>query len=188
MPRIGLSNLHYAKLISDGPDGATYDTPKKITKLARASVNPQTNSATYYADNGPAETYSAMGDVEIELEVGDIPIEVQAELLGATVKNGVMYNSADDQPPYIAIGFEGLKSNGKRMFYWLYKGKFSVPAEELQTLQDAPEYQPETLTGVFVKREYDGRWRAKADEDAEGFDPAIATNWYNEVHEEPTGV
>lgn len=188
MPRIGLSNLHYAKVLTDDENGTTYDAPKKITKLARASVNPQTNSATYYADNGPVETYSAMGDVGLELEVGDIPIDILGDILGATVKDGVMYNSAEDQPPYVAIGFEGLKSNGKRAFYWYYKGKFSVPAEELQTLQDTPEYQPETIAGVFVKRESDGRWRAKAEEDAEGFDPATATNWYNEVHEEPTGV
>lgn len=185
MPRVGLSNLHYAKLIKDGPDGVEYDTPKKITKLAKATINPQTNSATYYADNGPVENYSALGEIQVELEVGDIPIEVQAELLGATIKNGVIYNSAEDQPPYVAIGFEGLKSNGKRIFYWLYKGRFSVPQEDLQTLQGTPEYQPEKLVGVFVKREYDGKWRAKADEEGANFDQSLAQNWFNAVHEEP---
>lgn len=185
MPRIGLSNLHFAELLTDGKDGATYDTPKKIALLAKAKTDPKTNSKTYYADNGPAETYNAMGDVEIELEVGDIPVDILGKLLGATVKNGVMYNKSTDQAPYVAIGFEGLKSNGKRVFYWYYKGKFSIPAEDMKTLEDTPDFQPETIKGVFVKREYDSKWRAKAEEGAEGFLPETATNWYNQVHEEP---
>lgn len=185
MPRIGLSNLHYALLTEDNEAGATYGAPKKVTKLAKAKTDPKTNSKTYYADNGPAETYNAMGDVEIELEIGDIPVDVAGEILGATVKNGVMYNKSTDQAPYLAIGFEGLKSNGKRVFYWYYKGKFSIPAEDMKTLEDTPDFQPETIKGVFVKRESDNKWRAKAEEDAEGFLPETAANWYKQVHEEP---
>ena len=189
MPRIGLSNLHYALLTSDTKEGATYEKPEHVTMLAKAKTSPKTNSKTYYADNGPVVSYNAMGEIELEIEVGSLPIEVAAKWLGASIKNGVMINKSTDQGPELAIGFEGLKANGKRVFYWYYKGKFSVPEEDLKTLEDSPDFQPETIKGVFVKRIFDNAWRAKAEEDGTGFDPATATGWYTKVYEEstPTG-
>jgi len=186
MPKVGLSNLHYALLQSDTKEGATYGDVKPVTLLAKAKISPKTNSKTYYADNGPAVTYTAMGEVEVEFEIGDLPIEIVAEWLGATCKNGVMINKSTDQPKELALGFESLKSNGKKVFYWLYKGKFSIPEEDLKTLEETPDFQPQTIKGTFVKRVFDDAWRAVADEDGENFDPNIAENWFKSVYQEST--
>lgn len=190
MPRIGLSNLHIAELLKDDANGVEYDNPIKVVALAKAKASPKTNSKTYYADNIPMETYTAMGEGELEIEVGDFPIDILGKMLGSKVVNGVMYSKSTDaaNAPYFAVGFEGLKSNGKRVFYWYYKVRFAIPEEDLKTMEDTPEYQPETVKAIFVNRAFDGKWRAKADEDAKDFEPATATNWFTEVHEEVPAV
>lgn len=104
---IGLTNLHYAKLLTDAaPAGevagtSTYETPKRIVGAISANFSPNASNDTLFADDGPYDTASTLGAMSMELNVADVPPEQRAELLGATYDNttGVLKQSADDTRP-----------------------------------------------------------------------------------------
>ena len=191
---VGLRDLHYIKLKKDDDKGVEYDygtggtdKPKQIAGAINARISPTSNTATLYADDGPDEVATALGEITVELNVKDLPLDVQADLLGHTVTSGVMYRSADDVAPYVAIGFRSVKSNGKYRYVWLYKGKFNLPEQEYKTKEDTPEFQTPTITGTFVKRIYDDAWQAIVDEDdLDPDNPEIdVDDWFDTVYEEP---
>ena len=45
-PRIGLDEVHIAKVISDDANGIVYDTPIALKGAVNASVNPNSDVAT----------------------------------------------------------------------------------------------------------------------------------------------
>ncbi|WP_426453850.1 major tail protein [Paenibacillus sp. S-38] len=179
--RIGLRDLHYAKLLSDNSSGAMYAAPQKIAGAISAKVTPSSTTETLYADDGAAETATALGEIAVELNVKDLTLQQLADLLGRTVVNGIMVSKDTDTAPYVAIGFRSIKSNGKFRYKWLFKGRFSLPAEEYKTQGDKPEFQTPVISGVFVKREFDGWWEVTGDEDEPGF--TLGDTWFNKVFE-----
>jgi phi13 family phage major tail protein len=181
MAIVGLKDLHYALLTKDDSTGVTYSTPKKIIGAINAKISPKSNTETLYADDGPSETATALGEIDVELEVKDIPLSVQAELLGHTLSNGVIVKKAEDVAPYVAIGFRSEKSNGKFRYKWLYKGKFSLPEEDYSTKEDKPKFQTPKIKATFIKREFDGAWEATGDEDETGF--TAGATWFDVVYE-----
>ena len=183
--QVGLKDLHYALLTEDGETGATYEEPVKIAGAITAKISPTVNTSTLYADDGPDEVATALGEITVELNVKDLPLSVQAALLGHTLgDDGVLIKNANDEASYVALGFKSLKSNGKYRYVWLYKGKFQIPEQEYQTKEDTPEFQTATIQGTFVKRQYDGDWQAIGDEDETGF--TAGATWFNAVYEKPT--
>ena len=152
--------------------GATY--------IPNVKISPKSNSDTLYADNKAVETVSTLGEVEVELETQDLPLEVQAVLLGHTLDaaSKVMSYEADDNAPYVAVGFKVKKGNGKYRYVWLLKGKFSEPEEEHSTQEDKTKFQTPKLKGTFLTRA-DGRWKYTADEDS-GF--TGGASWFTNVY------
>lgn len=181
--QIGVSDLHYALLLTDPVSGSpTYETPVRIPGLISININPNSSTETLFADDGPLETATTMGEIEVELSASDLPLELQAELLGHEVSaNGIMTRKGSDTPPWVAIGFKSLKSNGKYRFVWLTKGRFSLPALEHTTRGDSVEFQTPSITGSFVKRENDGVWIKQTDEDLTGYVADLGTNWFSSV-------
>ena len=183
---VGLEDVYYATLTSDASDGAVYGTPVKITGAITANVKSGSSSATLFGDNKPLDTSSALGNIELELSVADIPIETKAILLGSTaVTAGILSSKSTDTPPWIALGFKGKKSNGKYRYVWLDKGKFRDPDDNYATQKDSVEYQPPTINANFVAREYDSEWKQTLDEDATGFETAMATAWFTDGPDAP---
>lgn len=179
--QVGLRDLHYATLTKDDASGVTYGTPVKIAGAINAKISPKMNSATLYADDGPDEVASALGEITVELQVKDLGLATQAALLGHTVgTDKVMLKNADDVAPYVAIGFKSLKSNGKFRYVWLYKGKFQLPEQEYKTREDNPEFQTPSISGTFIKRQKDGAWQAIGDEDDTGF--TGGATWFTAVY------
>ncbi|TYS50087.1 major tail protein [Bacillus infantis] len=181
MATIGLKNLHFAKLLKDDETGATYEPPKRIAPAISVGMNTSSNTSTLYADDGPAATDSSLGTTELTINTSDLPIAVEAELLGHTInESGVMVENADDVAPYVAIGFMSRTSDGGEMFVWLLKGKFSIPQQNHQTKGENIEYQTPTITGQFLKRDFDGDWRYKVKSNDVGVDQALTANWFTE--------
>ncbi|MNM08204.1 hypothetical protein D3C81_182700 [compost metagenome] len=177
---IGLRDVVYAKLVTDPAFGtglATYETPKKIPGAITASINPNASTETLFADDGPYETASTIGNIGLELNVADLPIEVQADLLGHTLAGGVLIRKSSDIPPWIAVGFRSLKSNGSYRYTWLAKGKFSLPEQANQTKADSINWNTATISGSFVKRECDDEWERHIDQDHPDYVPTMGTNW-----------
>lgn len=178
--QVGLKDLYYAIQTQDDT-GVAYATPVKIAGAITAKVSPKTDTETLYADDGPAETASALGQIDVEINPKDISLDDQAALLGHTVTGGVIYKKSTDIAPYVAIGFKSIKSNGKYRYVWLYKGRFETPEQEYQTKEDKPNFQTPTLKGTFIKRDYDSAWQKIADEDHPDYVASIGTNWFTAV-------
>lgn len=181
MATIGLRDVHYALLTEDPADGAaTYEKPVKVVGAISANINPNTSSATLFADDGPYDAASTMGEITLELNMADIPDETQAIWLGHSYTNGMLIKKSTDTPPWVALGYRSLKSNGAYRYVWLVKGKFAALEEEYGTKADSVEFKTPTITGSFVKRDSDDVWELKADSDAATPSSAIGS-WFTEV-------
>jgi phi13 family phage major tail protein len=186
MAQVGLRNVHYAILTKDDATGVTYNTIKTIPGVITAKIQPKSNSATLFADDGPAETATTLGEIDVEFEFSDLPVDVQADLLGHTVdQNGVLVKKSTDIAPYIALGFVSEKSTGKNLYVWLLKGKAQVPEGNFKTKEDKPDFGTTTLTLTFVRRNYDMAYQAVGDEDDEAF--TGGAQWFNKVWGDTTG-
>lgn len=184
--QIGLRDVYYALLTSDKVGSITYSAPVRITGAITANINPNASNETLFADDGPMETASTIGQIALEMAVADLSTEVQSVLLGHTISaKGVLLRKGGDIPPWVALGFKSLKSNGKYRYIWLVKGKFSVPEMNHETKGDTIAFQTPTIQGSFVKRDADDLWQKMADEDALTYDPLIGTNWFTDVEYTP---
>lgn len=163
---IGLKDVYYALLTADPKGGTpTYAAPVALVGAISANINPNTNSETLYADDGPYEVATSLGGITLELNVADLDLDQQAALLGHTVTGGVLKRISTDVPPWLAIGFKSIKSNGKYRYTWLAKGKFAQPEQKHETKGDAINFQTPMATGTFVKRDADDEWERHIDED-----------------------
>lgn len=181
MATIGLRDVHYAKMLTDTSSGATYESPVKISGAISANVNPNSSSSTLFADDGPYDSAATLGEISLELNMADIPATISAALLGHTYQGGMLTKRSTDTPPYVAVGYRSLKSNGYYRYTWLYKGKFADGETANATKGDSIEYQTPTITGAFVKRDYDDVWQIEADSDDNNLSPSTITNWFTAV-------
>jgi phi13 family phage major tail protein len=177
---IGLKNVVYATLTSDPTSGtATYAAPKTLKGAISAGINPNVSTETLFADDGPYEIATALGGVNLELNVADLDLTTQAELFGHTLTSGILIRKSSDVPPWVAVGFKTIKSNGKYRYTWLAKGKFALPEQNNETKGDSASFNTPTTTGTFVKRECDDEWERHLDEDTPGFTQTQANTWFN---------
>ncbi|MEG1543473.1 MAG: hypothetical protein RR382_02960 [Tannerellaceae bacterium] len=181
MATIGLRDVHYAIITNDDATGTTYETPVRIAGAISANVNPNTASATLFADDGPYDSATTLGEIELELNMADVPPSVSAVMLGHTYSNGLLVKKSSDTPPYLAIGYRSLKSNGAYRHTWLYKGKFTDGEQNNSTKGDDIEYQTPTLKGAFVKRAFDDAWQMEADSDDVNISGSVITDWFTAV-------
>lgn len=178
---VGLSDIYVALLTKDDDSGVDYAATRKLAAAITAKISPKVNSATLFADDGPDEVASALGEITVEISVKDVDLDDQAYLLGHEVVGGVLTKKSTDVAPYVALGFKSLKSNKKYRYVWLYKGKFQLQEQEYKTQEDTPEFHPPTLTAVFVKRQYDDAWQKMTDEDHPDYDSSVGANWFTAV-------
>jgi len=180
MATIGLRDVYYALLTNDPADATpTYEPSKRLVGAISANVNPNTSTATLFADDGPQDSATTMGEITVELNLSDIPLEAQAVLLGHTYAGGLLIRRGGDTPPWLALAYRTLKSNGAYRYYWLAKGKFAIPQETYNTRADTIEFQTPTITGAFVKRDADDEWQRTADEDDTDFVPGWEATWFS---------
>jgi phi13 family phage major tail protein len=176
---IGLTNLYYAKMLTDVVGGAaTYEDPKRLAGAITANFSPNASNDTLFADDGPYETASTLGAMTLELNVADIPAADRATLLGQTYQNGILISKSSDTPPYVAVGMSVLKSNGFSRLIWYLKGKFTVPDDNNQTKADSINWNTPTITGNFLKRDCDNEWRYSVDTDDPAVNPTVTDNWF----------
>ena len=183
--KVGLDLTYYALLSSDASDGAVYGTPVRLTGAITANINPNSANGTLFADDGPLEVASQLGMIELELSLADIPLTEQGILLGSdAVALGVLSKKSTDVPPWLAIGFKSLKSNGSYRYVWLVKGKFREVEDNSETKDDSINWQTGTISGQFVKRDYDDVWKKMADEDETSYVDAGDT-WFTDGPDSP---
>src|SRR6185312_17508315 len=96
---IGLRNIVFAELLTDPEEGgkATYEEPVRIPGAITANVNPNASTETLFAEDGPFETASTIGQIALEMVVADLPLEIQAKIFGHEITaEGVLIRRAGD--------------------------------------------------------------------------------------------
>lgn len=152
--RIGCDNLVYALMTTeDTPEVLpVYSAVKKAPGVMSVNINANGSIETLFADDGAMETAATTGSIEVEIQKNALTSENKADLLGHTIDaNGGVVYADSDVPPWVAIGFRTLKSNGTYRYVWMYKGKFSEPEDSNETKGDGINFQTDTITGNFAK-------------------------------------
>ena len=180
---VGLKDLHYA-IATIAEDGTvTYEEVKKISDVQTATITPSVSTDKYYADDTTADIVNSFDGCTVELTTYGIKNSILAELEGhETDENGVTIEKADDEAPYIALGFRSKKRNGKYRYVWLLLGKKQLDKEEYESKQDKENPKSTTLTFQFVARA-DGFWRYRVDEDDENAPADLADKWFTQVYD-----
>jgi phi13 family phage major tail protein len=151
------------------------------------NINPNGSQETLFADDGPMETAATLGKIDVEIQKNELTTQNKADLLGHEIDvNGALVYGDSDVPPYVAIGFRTLKSNGKYRYVWLYKGKFTEPEDTNETKGDSINFQADTINGQFTRLSYqytvNGRsvrpWKYELDGDYEEASETTIAGWF----------
>lgn len=182
MAKVGISKLHYAVMDSAHEDAPTanpqYGTIKAPSVgLINVDLSVENNTVSLYADNMVWETENSQSNINFSGSIADFPMDAQADLLGHTYSAGgsgsnpTLIKKSSDTAPYVALGFEFLQSNGKKLCVWLYKGKFAEPNMAGQTKGENTEYQPYDFSATFAALkgtgDNTGRWLYMEEFDAD---------------------
>ena len=182
MATMGVRDLFVAKCNQENPmDSETYEDPKRIAKAIKVELTTEVAEGILYADDGADVIVKEFVSGELKIEANDISDADEAELLGQELdKDGVSYGSGDDNAPYWAVGFRAKRPDGKFRYVWLFKTKFGIPDEAYDTKASGITFNTPKLVGKIIKRDSDGRWRAKYT----GMPTdSVAAGWFAEVRE-----
>lgn len=164
----GVEKAFYAILTADG-ESPTYEAAKYLPGLREISVTANEEQATIYAENRLYDSENSLGDIEVTLDFASIETEDYVALLGKKVANeGGIIESANDQPPYIALMVEKTLSGGVKEYLTLFKGKLSIPEDKAKTKEGKTEYQTVSLSGLFMPLE-NGMWKHSVKTSDSGF-------------------
>ena len=188
--RIGCDNLVYATMTTEDTASAppAYGEVKQAIGVMSLNINPNGAQETLFADDGPMETASTLGRIEVEIQKNELTTENKADLLGHQIdaKGALVYGDSDI-PPWVAIGFRTLKSNGNYRHVWLYKGKFTEPEDSNETKGDSINFQSDTINGQFTRLNYAYTinnkkvrpWKYELDQDHTSADATTIGKWFD---------
>lgn len=183
----GVRDLVYAEVTNDDNEtsgGYTTGTVKPLAGVAEIGKTTETSSEAHYYDNIPAIVISSEGSDEVTLTVSGLSLETQADILGKTYDStlGAMIDGAAT-PKYFAIGYKTKKTNGKEVYVWRLKGKFSVPDETYATEDDGTDANNVelTYTGIMTTHQFTKGGVAKALVVDTELDKADVTNFFKTV-------
>lgn len=191
--RIGCDNLHYALMTTEETDkvAPVYAEIKSAPGVMHVNINPNASIATAFFDDGPGDTATTLGNIDVEIQKNELTTDNKADLLGHLIDaNGALVYGGNDTPPWVAIGFRTLKSNGKYRYVWLYKGRFTDPEDNNETKGDSINFQSDTITGQFVKLTNPievvagvkkQAWKYEIDADSETANEVTIDTWFDEV-------
>ena len=182
---IGLKNVVIAPLTVDTESTLTYGALQLMAGAIEATVTPDNaDPDIQYADDIEFDTLYADPELSFKLKMADIPLQIQEILFANSVDdNGVLIRTAQDKPPYFAVGFKSEKSNGKYRYVWLFKVRAKPMTETFATKEGKTvNRQTPEVEFTAIKRTHDGRYQAVADEGENGFDATAAASFLTSVY------
>ncbi|KNE19671.1 major tail protein [Virgibacillus pantothenticus] len=174
----GLDMFHLALLTKDDHEGVTYEPPEPVPGAVNVSVTPNTESNTFFADNGAYEIFNSLGDIDVNMEVADLPLEMQKKIYGHQEEEGVQFASIEDTVAELALSFRAKVSTGGYRYYWFLKGKAQLLPNEYQTDEGNVTPQTAKLTLKFMPLQYNKRWKSQAEDKP---DLNLGEKWFKEV-------
>lgn len=187
IPMIGVDMLHYAKVTSDSTTAYAAEAPIRVHGATEAGFNMNPQTGTFYADNGPYATATALGDLDVAVACADVPPKMRSDLFGFDYnENTGELTAVDLNAPEVAILYRIQKANNAYRYVCIYKAK-AVPNEErAQTKGGSINFQTNGFSLKAAKRLKDGRFYRILDDDdpnlPEGVTPKlIAEKWFSEV-------
>lgn len=186
MSKIGFRNLRYQKMTDEANE--TYSGPiKPMGKAIGFKIEPQTNTAELYADDGLAESATVTNKYNITATITELSEEVEADLYGHTVDSvhGGIIKKNTDVAPFVAVYGEKTMSDGSWKPFWLTKVKFTQPNDDNQTKTENLEYRTQEFSGVSYARQRDN----VAIHSVSSTDPHFdAATYKASVYEVPTAI
>ena len=188
--RIGCDHLVYALMTQEDTAEAppVYGDVQRAIGVMSLNINPNSSQETLFADDGPMETASTLGNIDVEIQKNELTTENKADLLGHQIdsKGGLVFGDSDIAP-WAAIGFRTLKSNGTYRYVWLFKGKFSEPEDNNETKGDGINFQADTISGQFTKLnnsyKVNGKdvrpWKYEMNQEDEGVTAEDLAKWFD---------
>lgn len=160
MAKVGLNNFRYS-ILTESEDGtAEYNGAKKPGKAISCSVEITNNNATLYAEDVLSESDTSFQGGSITMGIDDEDPETMAELLGHSIKDGVMVRNANDVAPYVGVGrviVKMVNSVYKYKVEFICKVKFAEPSQTDNTKGDSLEFGTTELNGT-ISALLDGEW------------------------------
>ena len=190
-PKIGLDNVVIAKVLSDTPEGITFGAVRALKGAVNCTVNPNSDVAVDFADNGPFFSASNRGNTELSLEMIDVDVDILAEILGQRKVNGITVETPLDQSSDYALGFrvwlagKDADGNNRYQYFWYAKGKFSVPETGGETKTDSLNFGHISVTAQFVQTQFvpngqdTGTICTHIRTDDPSVPSSVKTNWFN---------
>lgn len=180
--RINVKNLVYAVVVSDTKDAVKYGEIKPFGSARQIRVSPTIAQGDLYGDGAKEKSMNKITGYDVQVDVNKVFVEVRAEILGNKITaDGVLVDGGDDQPKEIALGYE-IEQTGKTSEYvWLLKGTPQPFGNDVQQTEQNINYSTDSLKISFVKRAYDGQFRAIGDTAYEGFSAEKAAEFLKTV-------
>lgn len=183
---VGLKNMVLAPLTEDTESTLTYGTLQAVAGAIEASVTPENaDPDVQYADDIEFDVLYPDPEISFKTKMADLPLTVQEMIFANKIDdNGVLVRSANDKPPYFAVGFMSEKSNGKYRYVWLYKVRAKPVTETYQTKEGGTiTRQTGEVEWTAIKRTHDNEYQAIADEGENGFTAEKGATFLQSVYE-----
>jgi len=118
--KYGLSQVYYAKATIATNGTASYGTPVAIPGAVNLTLDADSETNPFYADNIVYYTSVSNNGYSGSLEVALIPDSFLADIFGdVTASNGLVYEKTDVEPAHFALlfQFEGDADKTRHVFY-----------------------------------------------------------------------
>lgn len=169
--KLGLKNVHYAVIASDG----SYGTPVEFPGAVSISLDPQGDPSEFYADDSlyfvGSNNVGYKGNFEVALVIDAFHKDVLGEIED---DNGVLVEQVDKPTVRFALLFE-FTDDVKARRIALYSCTASRTAVASQTKTPSSSPITETLT-ITASPTADGYVKGVADQDADNY-----AAWYTTV-------
>lgn len=150
--RFGLTNVHYAML---NEETGKYETPKRVLGGIQLTMEPQGDSSTTNADNGPFYTTTANSGYTGQLNIASASDEMLIDLLGYVKdSNGVVGELADSISKPFALMFE-INSNIEPQRFVFYNVTIARPSNEANTTGETTEPDTPTFDFTAISKDFE---------------------------------
>lgn len=179
--KFGLSNVHIAKITYGSDNSVSYGTPFALAGAVNLTLDPEGESAEFFADNTKYFTASTNQGYSGSLEIAMINDTFRTTILGETTDtNGALVENKDDTISDFALGFQINGDSANRRF-WLYSVSAARPSTSSQTIENSKEPVTDTLNITATARLSDGAVKVfmeKTDENTTAYN-----SFFNAVYE-----